>query len=133
MRPGPNDKVFETITSIMWFDENGILCSHYKEGAVLTKESLAKSFEIIKSKIGGKRICWVGEITNGTAADKATRDLAAAETPDFIKALALISQSPFASMAANLFLALGKPPYPTKVFTSENKAKEWIKQFLDKE
>lgn len=123
-------EVFETPTSSACFDENGILCTVYKKNAVLSKEGLEKSFEIIKSRAKGEKICWLGEVSNLTASDKEARDFAAIETPKFVKALALIVNSPLSRMVANLYLMLKKPAYPTRLFTDHEKAREWLKQYL---
>jgi hypothetical protein len=121
---------FETELSVMWFDENGILCSVYKKNAVLSKSALEKSFHLIKARSGGKKICWLGEISGVSAADKDTRDYAAAHTPEFVKALAILSSSPFANFIANIYLNLKKAPYPRKLFSDEAEAKKWLKQFI---
>lgn len=41
---------------------------------------------------------------------------------------AVVIKSSFAKMLANLFLQISKPSYPTKIFTEEEKAVEWIRQ-----
>ncbi|MGQ0829167.1 MAG: DUF7793 family protein, partial [Bacteroidota bacterium] len=77
MEPPKNADTFESPMSIMWFDEDGILCSVYKKNAVLTSEGLKISFGFIKSKAQGKKICWLGDVTNLSSADKAARDFSA--------------------------------------------------------
>lgn len=125
-----NARTFETDMSVMWFDEDGILCSMYKKNAVLTKGALEKSFQLIATHSGGKKICWLGEVTNISTPDKETRDFAAAQTPVFVKALAILSYSPFANFIANIYLNLKKSPYPRKLFSNEIQAKNWLKQYL---
>ena len=130
MEPPKDVEVFESPMSIIWFDGNGILCSVYKEKAQLTKEGLEVTFGFIKSRAKGKKICWLGDVTNLSSTDKETRDFSAAETPAFIKALALVTNSPLSKMIANIFLTLKKPPYPTKVFNNEIEAKEWLNLYV---
>ncbi len=38
--------------------------------------------------------------------------------------------SPISSMIGNFFIRISKPLVPTKIFTDEAKAKEWLKQFV---
>ncbi|MBI3510630.1 MAG: hypothetical protein HY064_08195 [Bacteroidetes bacterium] len=114
----------------MWFEDDGIFCSVFNKGAVLTKDSLHNSFRQIAELSNGKKICWLGEVTNVGGADKETRELASEETPKLVKALAIITNSPISSMLANLYLGLKKPPFPAKLFTDENKARQWLRQYL---
>jgi len=44
--------------------------------------------------------------------------------------LALLIESPLSKIAANLFLKFNKPQYPTRIFTDEEKAMEWLKSYL---
>jgi len=50
--------------------------------------------------------------------------------PRYIKAIAMVSDSALGKMLANLFFTLKKQPYPTKMFTNEQDAKEWLMQYL---
>jgi len=123
-------KVYETELSTMWFDEEGIFCSVTKKGVEITKPRLGLSFDFIRHQVGDKKICWLGDITQAGFPTKEARDFAGVETPKFIKALALITNSQLSKMIANVFLTLKKPPYPTKMFTTEENAREWLKQYL---
>lgn len=122
---------FESDVNVMWFDENGILCSVFIKGAILTQKAQERTFELIKKYAGDKKICWLGEISNLTAPDKETRDFSAKETPKFVKALAILCDNPFSNFIANAFFALKKPPYPTRIFSEEHEAKKWLMQFIE--
>ena len=74
--------------------------------------------------------CWLGEVSRLSSSTKEIRDFAAIETPKFVKALALITNSTVSKSIANLFLLLKEPPYPTRLFTDEREAKEWLKNYL---
>ncbi len=52
------------------------------------------------------------------------------ETMDTVTALALIVESAISKVLANFFLGLNKPPYPTRLFTVEAEAIEWLKGYL---
>ncbi len=47
-----------------------------------------------------------------------------------VTAGALITGSRFNTTIANIFLTIDKPPVPTKLFTSEEKARQWLKDYL---
>ena len=52
------------------------------------------------------------------------------ETMDTVTALALIVGSPISKVMANFYLGLNKPPYPTRLFTNEDEAIDWLKVYL---
>ena len=114
----------------MWFDSQGIFRSVTKKNAALTRDVLKMSFDFIARQAPGRMICWIGDVTESSSPTKEARDYAAEETPRFVRALALITNSPLSKMIANIFLGLKKPPYPTRVFTNEKDTREWIARFL---
>ncbi len=127
----PNDvEIFDLPTSVMWFDENGILCSIAKKVPQQTVEE-AKLTMIEFTKITkGKKVCLLSDSTDSPPLDKEMRDYAAEVIPAIAKAVAIISRSAVGKMAANLFFSIKKQPYPVKMFTEESEAKEWLKQYL---
>lgn len=48
------------------------------------------------------------------------------EGAKYITTGALLIGSPFTKMIANLFLMVNKPPVPTRMFTDERAAREWL-------
>jgi len=61
---------------------------------------------------------------------KAARDyFASPEMCKTVKAAAVITGSGAAKIAGNLFLQFSKPKYPMKLFTSKEKAEEWLNTF----
>jgi hypothetical protein len=46
------------------------------------------------------------------------------------QAVALLMGSPVSRVLGNLYLGLNKPPIPTRLFTSEEEAKVWLRSFL---
>ena len=130
MEPPKNAKVIDLPTSVMWFDEDGILYSVSKKVPPQTMEETKKGVEDFKKLTGGKKVCMLLDITNGQPSNKEVRDYAAAEMVNLTKAIAMISKSAMGKMIANLFFGLKPPPYPTKMFNDEKEAKEWLKQYL---
>lgn len=130
MKIPENVEIFELPTSTMWFDENGICCSISKKHPPQTLEESKKAVEDFKKHTKGKKVCMLLEITNSTPSSKEIRDYAAEEFPKLVIAIAMISKSPLGRMVANLFFGLKPPSYPTKMFSNEQDAKEWLKQYL---
>ena len=125
-----NTEVFEFATSIMWFDENGILCSISKKVPQQTIEEAKTTMEEFKKITGGKKVCMLADSTDSSPVNKEMRDYIAQILPDIVTAIAIISRSAVGKMAANLFFSIKKQPYPVKMFTDEAEAKQWLKQYL---
>ncbi len=129
MEPQKDAKIFETPTSVMWF-EDGILCSVAKKVAPQTVEEAKKAMVEFKKITGDKKVCLLSDSTNSPPVGKEMRDYAAEVIPEVAKAIAIISHSALGKMSANLFFALKKQPYPVRFFDNKEEAKEWLKQYL---
>jgi len=128
-----NVKLIDWPTSIMWFDEDGVLYSIPKPAPPQppTKEEVLLQMDEFRKLLGNKKACMIS-ITDSTAPPpkKEDRDWIAKELDSVIKALGIISVSPLSRMVANLFFGLKPPSYPVKFFSNQKDAKEWIKQYL---
>ncbi|MGZ4035281.1 MAG: DUF7793 family protein [Bacteroidia bacterium] len=130
MEPPKNVKVIENLTSLYWFDEDGILCSISKKAPKQSFEETKRVVEDFKKMLNGKKVCLLIDVTHTVESTREVRDYVAAEFPKFIKAIAMISNSALGKMLANLFFSIKSQPYPTKMFNNEKEAKEWLKQYL---
>lgn len=130
----PDVEPIDWITSIMWFDKDGILYSIPKPNIKepeLTREETLKQMEEFKALIGHKKRCMILETSNTSKPPKKEdRDFVAGLLNEVVTAMAIISPSPLSRMVANLFFGLKPPPYPFKFFANEKDAKAWIKQYL---
>jgi hypothetical protein len=130
----PKDaKLIDFRTSTMWFDEYGILYSIPKPGIpeVLTREETLQQMEEFKKITGNKKVCLILETnSHSKPPKKEDRDFIAQQLEEISKAMAIISTSPLSRMIANLFFGLKPPTYPTKFFSNQKEAQEWIKQYL---
>ncbi len=130
MVPPHDAELIDFPTSTMWFDEFGILCSVAKKVPQQTVEDAKITMVDFRKFTGGKQVCMLSDSTDSPPANKEMRDYAAEVMPEIAKAVAVISRSAVGKMAANLFFSIKKQPYPVKMFTDENEAKEWLKQYL---
>jgi len=69
-----------------------------------------------------------GEYTLPTAEARAY--IATAESDPYASAEAYVVKSLSQKLVGNVYLSFNKPARPTHIFTSEEKAIEWLKQFL---
>jgi hypothetical protein len=112
--------------------KNGILYGQYKVASI--------NLEFAKTAVQLRK-----DFTNGLAypnlvrgfdvisIEKKARDFFA--TPDAtmgVLAGALITNSIFQATLANFFLKVSNPKIPTKLFTDERKAIEWLEQYIAK-
>lgn len=127
----PTDReVTDGGNSLYWMDADGILCSVSKKAPQPSLDDARKIIETLKARIGDHKVCILVDVTHSTETTRENRDYAAAEFPKFVKAIAMVSRSPLGRMLANLFFTLKSQPYPTKMFNTENEAREWLKQYL---
>ena len=129
-----NVKVIDWPTSVIWFDEDGVLYSKPKPGVQeveLSRTQTLQQMDEFKKITGGKKVCLILESnSNSRAPKKEDRDFIAEQLTQIAKAMGIISTSPLSRMIANLFFGLKPPTYPVKFFSNEKDAKEWIKQYI---
>lgn len=125
----PKDvKIYETSSSTFWFDELGIMYSVSKPDAPpITIERSKADFQTLRNIIGDKKICIITESSSrNQIPGKAERDFIAEEITKLVIAWAIITRTPLSKMMANLFFAFKPPPYPMKMFTDFDEAKQWL-------
>ena len=131
MKPPENIEIHDHLTSIWWIGDDGILCSISKKNPPeVTREQSIEQLEDLKSVTGGKKMCMLLDITYARPTKREEREWAAEQLANVIKAVAFISNSALGKMVMNLFFNLKPPPYPAKMFTSEQEARDWLKQYL---
>lgn len=134
MKIPDNTEVYETQTSIYWFDEDGILYSITKPDAPkLNSEEFMEQIEEFISNFGGEKKCMLIDAKYAKPNSHDERKASAEMLPKMVKALAIIVHNPLGRMVVNLFIGLEKPKYPMKIFKpgEEEKAREWLKQYLN--
>jgi hypothetical protein len=73
----------------------------------------------------------VADIRNVKTISREVREyLGRPENVATIKAGAMLTGSPLSKLVGNLFLQFSKPKFPTKMFSDEQKAAEWLKQYM---
>lgn len=62
--------------------------------------------------------------------DDAREYLASKEAGQYVAALAVLTNTPIQNLFANFYMKLNKPPMPTRLFASKEKAIRWLQLFL---
>jgi hypothetical protein len=130
-----NTKTYAMRTSIIWFDEDGIVYSTPKPGAPQqsTNEEIKADVEAFRKLVDNRKVCMVLESDPNTAAPpKHQRDLIDQELHSVLKVLAIITTSALSKMIVNLFFTIKPPAYPTKLFTDVDEAVKWAKDTCKK-
>jgi hypothetical protein len=80
---------------------------------------------------GGKPYCALAHLNNSPASTPEARAFGATEAyAKFRLADALLTDSLSMKLIANSYIKFNKPVVPTKMFTTEREAIEWLKTFL---
>jgi hypothetical protein len=113
----------------MWIS-NGILFAEYKPGLVMNVE-IAKQMVHDRLKISdGISRPMLLDGRNFVSMDRATmKYYKTKEVIQCVTAAAFLTGNALTSLAGNIFLTLEKPLIPTKLFTDEKKALEWLEKF----
>ena len=126
-------EVIETRTSRIWLGEDGIV-RHVLilDNAVLTRADHEENVVAIARVSGGTKRPQLINIHKVKWADRESRQYGASEAvAEVVAALAILISSPVGTMIGNFWLKISKPSYPSKLFTSEAQAIDWLKDFLD--
>lgn len=127
-----NEVVF-TQGGKIWLGEDGIV----RTVSTLPRQemTLADTKEVLSAILkatNGKKCPLFADISDIKSVDRESREYAASEEfARAISAMALLIGSPVSRVIGNFFLGLSKPKFPTRLFTSESDAIEWLKGFME--
>ncbi|MCX6175173.1 MAG: STAS/SEC14 domain-containing protein [Ignavibacteriales bacterium] len=96
-----------------------------------TLNKAKEALEAAKKYTGSKKFPLLVDVRQQKSISREARHFySSKEVTDNVTALAFLVESTTSKVLANFFLGLNKPPYPTKLFTNEDEAIEWLKGFL---
>ena len=124
---GGEGKSLETRTSRVWVREDGIVQVRVKRGIEIDLEDATEVLDAIRQLAGGKRPMLLDYRWSHSLTHEARVRLF---EPQVISALGMLAWTRIARITCEFLLATSKPPYPAKVFTSEQEAVLWLKQYL---
>ena len=110
--------------------ENGILFGQYMVETVDLKTAILATDERLRFTKGIEYPTLADyskvKVTTKEARDYFTQQSASSD----LKAIAVLISSPVGSIIGNFFSKINKPPYPFKIFSDAEKAKEWLKNYV---
>ena len=121
----------ETRTHRFWLRPEGYLYCKIKEEAEINYTDAVASIEAIAKITGNMALPVFCDARQLKSASKEAREYyAGVEAQKNLKAAAILIGSPLTKSVVNFFLLFNKPPYPIKMFTSEEEALQWIKKSI---
>ena len=126
------NEVIEFEAGRLWLREDGLVHAVAKPGAEMTLADAREEIAVI-GKIGrGKGLPLLVDFKNLQSQDRGARTyFAGEETAKAVTACAILISSPLSRVIGNFYMGLNKPVTPTKLFTSESEAIDWLKEFLE--
>jgi len=132
MQSNIDTEVFETRTGKTWLREDGILMVVVKHQAEIELEDAKSDIELGKKLTKGKIVGLCINMRQMRSIDREARSYYSSSGDNNTKAIGLIVDSFLSRVIANFFVGINKPKRPIKLFTSEEKAIEWLKRFIKK-
>jgi hypothetical protein len=124
-------QIIQTRTQKVWISEDGILHFEILPGSTVGLEDAVESIQAGALLCRGVKRPTLIDIRNIRAIQHEARQYyAGPETANVEKAAALLIGSFIGRVIGNFFLGLNKPLTPTRLFTSEEEAVQWLKEFL---
>jgi thiamine monophosphate synthase len=121
----------EVRTHVIWLEDDGIVRVKVKPHVTITLEDAKVCVRTVREVCGGKQTPALIDMTVLVAIEREARlYFAGEETAKVETAAALLINSPVARAIGNIFMGLNKPIFPTRLFTSEAEALNWLKGFV---
>jgi hypothetical protein len=125
-------EVIETETFMVWLGEDGIIRVVNLPGMEVNLENVIELTNTVKKLCKGKKVPLFDDIRDIKSITREARVFGSSEVVAQVgSAAAFLIGSPVSKVIGNFFLGLNKLPFPTKLFTSEEKAIEWLKGFVE--
>jgi len=120
-----------TRVSKVWVGEDGIARVIHVPGAELTLEDAKETMAAYLKVSKGKRLpLFVDTVKMKSITRESRLYYASEETAKTGIAVAIIVGTPVSRVLGNFYLGISSPHLPSRLFTSEQEALEWLKGFL---
>jgi len=115
----------------IWLGDDGIVRVIHNVDAVVTLEDAQEVMStVMKLRSGVSRPLLVDSSSIKVLARDARQYLAGEDAAKVATAAAIIVGTPVSRVLGSFYLGLSHPKTPSKLFTSEKDALEWLKDFL---
>ncbi len=120
----------KTSTCVWHMREDGVIHGAIEVGVAETLEDAKENIAAIAELAGGRRRPVIVNITKAKSVGREARSYySGPECAQTTTAVALITGSMLGRAIGNFFLGLNKPAMPTRLFTSEEQALVWLRNF----
>lgn len=120
--------IVETQTARIWMRPDGIAHASIIKGAEQKCGDIQENIAHVSELSRGKKVPLLMDIRESKGVDReGSRYAASEEVGKHITGMAVLVMSPFSRVMGNLWLRTTKPHFPTRLFTSEEDAIEWLK------
>jgi hypothetical protein len=118
----------DTKTAAIHLDEDGLVIVKIRDNAYQSLEDAKKNLATAISATAGRRRPLLIDIRTAQPLDADARHHYSGQTlVDGFSALALlVESSPFGRMMGNVYLRVARPGVPSRLFTEERRALEWL-------
>jgi hypothetical protein len=118
----------ETRTARIALNEHGVVSVRINDGALQSLADADENLAAAVAETGGRRRPLLIDIRRARPLDADARHHYSGQTlVDAFLALALLVEaSPFGRMFGNVYLRIAKPGVPTRLFSDETEAAEWL-------
>lgn len=116
-----------------WLGENDICYTVVKSNAIVEISDAIENTGAVKELSEGKIYPLLVNLNEIKSITKEARDhFSMKDRTPGVSAIGLVIKSPASTIIGNFFLGLNKSMVPVKLFTNEEKAIAWLKQFSKK-
>ncbi len=121
----------KTRQSEIWIEDEEILCLKFNEDAEIDIEEARACFGIYKDLGFGpnKKVLQLIDGSSNFIINSDARTFVAKEGKNFFHASAIVSENLAIRLLVNFFNRIHKQEVPFKMFSSEKKARQWLKKF----
>lgn len=115
----------------VWVGEDGICRIVYVPGAEVTLQDAQEIMAAYKKINQGKRLPLFIDTKRMRSLSREARSyFASEEAAECACAAAIVVGTPVSKVLGNFYLGLSNPHLPSRLFSSEEKALTWLKEFL---
>jgi len=132
-----NEKSFNLQCCKLTFRNDGILVMDMHKGTHMTVEYAKEILSTVQQEAPDTKFPVLMLAKNVKGADKEARRLFKNTDPQhpgpyhITKVCAMVVGSGISKMIGNMVIIINKPPFPAKLFSDEEKAITWLKEFKD--
>lgn len=124
-------EVFEIKTAKIWLGEDGIVYIKILPKSEITLKDIKEQFKIASKLVNNKRVPFLIDSRGVKSIERGARKFIQEESEKIVTQLAILIGSYISRLIGNFFIGINKVPYPTKIFTLEDKAIQWLKRHIE--